>query len=193
LLAITPRQMLAGKITGLGIAALLHTTAWLGTVFALMSIGGQTLNLPQGFVFPASILVWSLVYFLFGFAIYASLMAGVGALSSRLKETSQASFLVLLPLIVGYVVGFIAPMAGASQRALPLALSLFPLTAPVVMIMRLTDGNVPWWQLLLSVGLMAATAWGIIQAIAALFQAQNLLSGQPFSIRRYFRALLGRP
>jgi ABC-2 type transport system permease protein len=192
MLAITPRQMLAGKIIGLGVAALLHTITWLGTAFILLRMGGQTLSLPQEFTFPASILVWGLVFFLLGFAIYASLMAGVGALVSRLKETTQASFLVLIPLIVGYLVGFIAPMADASQRALPLALSLFPLTAPVVMIMRLTDGDVPTWQLLLTVGLMAVTAYVTVRAVAALFHAQNLLSGQPFSLRRYFGALVGR-
>jgi ABC-2 type transport system permease protein len=192
IMALTPRQMLAGKIIGLGIAALLHTIAWLGCAFILLRLGGQTLSLPQEFTFPVSILVWGLLFFLLGFAIYASLMAGVGALVSRLKETTQASGLILMPLIVGYLVGFIAPMADASQSPLPIALSLFPLTAPVVMIMRLTDGDVPTWQLLLSVGLMAVTAYVTLRAVAALFHAQNLLSGQPFSLKRYLRALVGR-
>jgi ABC-2 type transport system permease protein len=191
MLAITPRQMLAGKIIGLGIAGLLQTIAWTGTVFVLLRLGGQTLSLPQGFTFPASILAWGLVFFLLGFAVYASLMAGVGALSSRLKETTQASFVVLMPLIAGYMVGLLAPMAEASQRVLPIALSLFPLTAPVVMIMRLTDGDVPPWQLLLSAGLMAITAYVIVRAIAAMFHAQHLLSGQPFSVRRFIAALFG--
>jgi len=192
MLSVTPRQMLAGKAAGLGIAALIQTVAWLGAVTIAMTAGGQALGLPRGFTFPASLLVWGLLFFLLGFAIYASLMAGVGALAPKLKEANQASFVVLMPLMAGYLVGLVASMAEAPHEALPVALSLFPLTAPVVMIMRLAEGSVPLWQLLLSVGLMAATAWLIVRAVAALFRAQYLLSGQPFSLLRYFAALLGR-
>ena len=192
MLSITPRQMLAGKIIGLGIAGLLQTIAWMGTVFVLVNTGGQTLKLPPGFTIPASILAWALVFFLLGFAMYASLLASVGALASKLKEASQASFLVLAPLLAGYLVGLLAPLAQATRGALPVALSMFPLTAPVVMIMRLTDHSVPLWQLLLSAGLMVVTTYVIVRAVGAMFRAQHLLSGQPFSVRRYFSALLGR-
>jgi ABC-2 type transport system permease protein len=192
MLSITPRQMLTGKIAGLGIAALLHTAAWVGTVYVLLSLGGRMLNLPDGFTLPASVLAWGLVFYLLGFAVYGSLMAGVGALTSKLKEASQASFLILSPLMAGYVVGILAPMAEGSRGALPVALSLFPLTAPVVMIMRLTDGSVPLWQLLLSAGLMLATAYAIVRAVAVMFRAQYLLSGQSFSVKRFIAVLLGR-
>jgi ABC-2 type transport system permease protein len=191
MLSITPRQMLTGKIAGLGIPALLHTAAWMGTVYVLLSLGGRMLHLPEGFTLPASILAWGLVFYLLGFALYGSLMAGVGALASRLKEASQASFLILSPLMAGYAVGILAPLAEGSRGALPVALSLFPLTAPVVMIMRLTDGSVPLWQLLLSAGLMVCTAYAIVRGVAAMFRAQYLLSGQSFSVKRYFGALLG--
>jgi ABC-2 type transport system permease protein len=132
------------------------------------------------------------VFYLLGFAVYGSLMAGAGALASRLKEASQASFLILSPLMAGYVVGILAPLSEGSRGALPVALSLFPLTAPVVMIMRLTDGSVPLWQLLLSAALMVCTAYAIVRGVAAMFRAQYLLSGQSFSVKRYFGALLGR-
>ena len=161
-------------------------------MYIALTAGGRALNLPQGFTFPVSLLAWGLAFFLLGFAIYAGLMAGVGALASKLKEAGQASVVVLMPLMAGYLVGLVASIAEAPHQALPVALSLFPLTAPVVMIMRLAEGSVPLWQLLLSVGLMAVTAWLIVRAVAALFRAQYLLSGQPFSLLRYFAALLGR-
>jgi ABC-2 type transport system permease protein len=76
MLSVTPRQMLAGKAAGLGIAALIQTVAWLGAVTIAMTAGGQALGLPRGFTFPASLLVWGLLFFLLGFAIYASLTEG---------------------------------------------------------------------------------------------------------------------
>jgi hypothetical protein len=60
------------------------------------------------------------------------------------------------------------------------------------MVMRMTDSSVPLWQLLLSAGLTFLTAYLVLRAASAMFQAQNLLSGQSFSVQRYFRAMLGR-
>jgi hypothetical protein len=60
------------------------------------------------------------------------------------------------------------------------------------MIMRLTIGGVPLWQPLLAAGLMVLTAIFTIRAIARMFRAQTLLSGQPFSAKRFARALLGQ-
>ena len=71
-------------------------------------------------------------------------------------------------------------------------LSIFPLTSPVVMVMRLTDGFVPLWQILLSIVLLLISAYAALQMVAAMFHAQNLLSGQPFSVKRYLKALAGR-
>jgi ABC-2 type transport system permease protein len=192
LVSISPQQMLAGKLVGLGIASVLQVAAWLGGMYAVLTIGGQTLDLPDGFSLPAGVLPWSIVFFILGYVIYAGLMAGAGALVPSRKEGTQATFVVLMPLIAAYLIGFLSPIAGASQAPLPVVLSFFPLTAPVLMVMRLTEGVVPLWQLLLSAGLMAVTAYGIVRTSGAMFRAQRLLSGQPFSVRRYFAALLGR-
>jgi len=189
MLSASPVQIFAGKVSGLGLAALFQTSVWLGMVFLALRAGGQKLGLPAGTPFPPSLLAWGLVFFLLGFALYASLMAGAGALASHLKEVSQVTYLVLSPLSAGYAVSVGASVSGASQAALPVALSLFPLTAPVVMVMRLSAGPVPWWHLLLSVCLLAATAYLALRAVASLFRAQILLSGQPFSVRRFLSAV----
>jgi len=192
MVSISPSQMLVGKIIALGTAGLVQIIVWVGTALVLINLGGQALALPEGFTIPVSILVWGVVFYLLGYAVYGSLMAGVGALTSRMKEASSASFLILSPLMVGYLIGILAPLAEETQGLLPVILSMFPLTAPVLMMMRLTDGSVPLWQLLLSAALMLATAYLIVRSVAAMFHAQNLLSGQPFSPKRFFRALLGR-
>lgn len=189
LLSIHPRQLLAGKTIALSIAGLLQTVAWLGAIFILFKIGVQTLSLPENFSLPTGILAWSLVFYIGGYAVYASLMAGAGALVPKMKEAGGANFIAMIPLFVAYMVGLISPIAGVTNESLPVALSLFPLTAPVVMVMRLADGIVPLWQLLLSAGLTYLTAYFSLRTAAVMFQAQNLLSGQPFSISRYLRAL----
>ena len=69
---------------------------------------------------------------------------------------------------------------------------LFPLTAPFVMVKRLVIAGLPGWQPPVSAGLLALSIPLVVRAVARMFHAQNLLSGQPFSVKRYLRALLGR-
>jgi len=192
MLSINPRQLLTGKTLALGIAGITQAVVWLAAIYILFNLGGSTLSLPEGFNFPVGIVTWSLVFFIGGFALYASLMAGAGALVPKMKEAGIANFIAMFPLFFGYIFGIMAPLAEATGSSLLIFLSIFPLTSPVVMVMRLTDGFVPLWQLLLSTGLLFITAYFAIQMVAAMFHAQNLLSGQPFSVKRYLGALAGR-
>jgi len=191
LLSINSRELLAGKIIALGIAGLLQTVMWLTSIYIIFNLGGSTLHLPEGFSFPVSIILWSVIFFLGGFALFASLMAGAGAMVPKLKEAGVASFIAMMPLLIGYMIGLMAPLVGHTQDLLLVFLSLFPLTSPVVMVMRMTDGTVPLWQIVFSAVLLYVTAYLIFRAVAAMFHAQNLLSGQPFSVKRYLRALVG--
>ncbi|HZD58189.1 MAG TPA: ABC transporter permease [Anaerolineales bacterium] len=189
MLSISPRQMLVGKIIALGLVGLLQTVLWIGTGYSLLRLSGRTFSLPQAFQLPLSFLVWGLVFFLLGYAIYASLMASLGALVPDLREASQATFIVILPLIIPLMM--IGVMIEAPNGTLALALSLFPLTASVVMMTRLAATSVPLWQLLLSAGLQALTVLLLVRTVAGMFRAQVLLSGQPFNLRRLVNALLG--
>ena len=188
--SIRPGQLLAGKIIGLGITGLLQTVIWFGSSYTLLRLSGRTFNLPQGFDIPSSILLWGIVFFLLGYAVYASLMAALGALVPNLKEGSQATIIVIWPTIVPMFL--VSILIEQPHGALATALSLFPLTAPMTMMLRLSVGGVPWWQPLLAVGLLLITVYIILHAVAGAFRAQHLLSGQSFSVKRYFNALLGK-
>ena len=188
MLSISPQQMFTGKILGLGIAGFLQSTAWVVALWAMLRIGGGAISLPAEFHLPATLIVVWLVYFLLGYALYASLMAGVGALIPDIKAGSQASAVVMIPLIIGYMLSLIT--MEASNGVLPVIISLFPLTSPVSMIMRMTVGGVPFWQLALSVGLLSISVVLVLRAVGKVFRTQMILSGQPFTVQRYLRALL---
>ncbi len=188
--SIKPSQLLSGKIIGLGITGLLQTVIWFGTGYILLRLSGRTFNLPPGFELPPSILVWGVVFFLLGYAVYASLMAALGALVPNLKEGSQSTIVVIWPTIVPMFL--ISILIEQPHGALATGLSLFPLTAPMTMMLRLSVGGVPWWQPLLAASFLVITVYFILRAVARVFRAQYLLSGQPFSVKRYLGALLGR-
>jgi ABC-2 type transport system permease protein len=188
--SVSPRELLVGKVAGLGILGLVQTGIWVGTAYSLLSLSGRTFSLPAGFELPPSIIVWGLVFFLLGYAVYASLMAGLGALVPNMREASQAVILVIWPLIIPLFM-YVA-LVEQPHGALAVGLSLFPLTSPVAMMTRLAGTTVPWWQLALAVLLLVGTAVLVVRSVAGIFHAQTLLSGQPFSARRFARALLGR-
>lgn len=192
LLSISPKQLLAGKILGLGLTGFLQTAVWLGSFFISFNLGGMALNLPHNFEFPIHILIWGLIYFVGGFSLYANLMAGSGALVQKMKEAGIVNYIILAPLFLGYIFGLIAPLSDTSNSPILIFLSIFPFTSPLVMIMRMTDGIVPLWQLISSVVLLFLTAYITLNTVASMFHAQNLLSGQPFSLKRYVRVMLGR-
>ena len=190
LTSMTPLQMLTGKIIALGLIGLFQTAFWSGSAFMLYRLSGQTFHLPIEFSLPASLLAWGLLYFVLGYAIYASLMAGVGAMVPNLREGSQVTFMVVIPLMIPLF--FINTLISAPNGSIALFLSLFPLTAPIAMLTRLAATQVPFWQPALAAVLQIGTAILVVRAIAGLFRAQTLLSGQAFKMKLFFRALVGK-
>jgi len=190
MVSINPRQLLTGKILGLGLLGLFQTIAWVGTGRLLLARGSTIFNLPPAFQLPPSFMVWGLLFFLLGYAVYASLMAGLGSLVPNLREASQATLVVIFPLIVPMFL--INVLINEPHSTVSTIMSLFPFTAPVAMMTRLAAGGVPLWQTLLAAVLLAATAILVVLAVARMFRAQSILSGQPFTRKVFFQALLGR-
>lgn len=188
--SVTPRQLLAGKITGLGLLGLLQTLVWVGTGRLLLARSGETFSLPIAFQLPTSFLIWGLIFFLLGYAVYASLMAGLGALVPNLREASQSTIVVIFPLIIPMFL--INVLISDPHGTISTVMSLFPLTAPVAMMTRLSAGGVPFWQPVVAALLLAATAVLVVRSVAGMFRAQVLLSGQSFNRRMFFKALLGK-
>jgi ABC-2 type transport system permease protein len=181
---------LTGKIVALGLVGLLQTIVWVGTGRILLARGGTAFNLPIAFQLPPSFLVWGVIFFLLGYAVYASLMAGLGALVPNLREATQATIVVIFPLIIP--IFLLSILINDPNGPVATILSIFPLTAPVAMMTRLSAGNVPLWQTTLSAILLVITALLVIRSVARMFRAQTILSGQPFSRKLFFSALLGR-
>jgi ABC-2 type transport system permease protein len=190
MVSVTPTQLLTGKMIGLGLVGLFQMAIWGGSSYALLQMSGRTFNLPPEFLLPPEILFWGLVYFVLGYLLYACLMSGLGALVPNLREASQVTFIIALPLLVPLFL--ISILIEHPDGMLAILLSLFPLTAPVTMMLRLAAISVPLWQILLSIVLLGLSVFLAIRAAAGMFRAQTLLSGQEFKIKTFLLALMGR-
>ncbi len=185
--SIAPVELLAGKIIGVGLLGLAQFAAWMGTTYFLTTLGASTLKLPDNFSIPPSILFWGLVFFLLGYGLYASLMAGAGVLTPDLKSNTGVTFVIASPIYVGYMLTLV--LGYNPHGWLATALSLFPLTSPIVAIWRMVQGGIPSWQIYLAVGLLIVTTILIVRAVARMFRVAELLSGQSFQLKRYLKAL----
>ncbi len=188
--SITSEQLIVGKIIGLGLVGLLQIAVWLGIISALNWLNGGLFRFFAEVRFPISLVVWSGLLFIPGYAIYAGLMAGIGALIHNVKAATQVAVLIMIPLVLP--IGFLLFMLKNPDGVLSTVLSLFPLTSPVAMVMRMTMTEVPIWQSLLALGLLWGTAILVMRLVAGLFRAQYLLSNQPFRWRLLISALQGR-
>ncbi len=73
--------------------------------------------------------------------------------------------------------------------AFSVILSLFPLTSPVAMMTRISIGQVPLWQILLSIVILILFVILVIRAVANLFSSQTLLSGDKFNVQTFLKTL----
>jgi ABC-2 type transport system permease protein len=180
--AVSPLELMAGKI--LGIVAVGLTTAAV-YVAAVVVVAGSTglLQAPS-----ATLLLLFLAYYLLGFAMYASLFASLGAAFNTLKDAQTVmmplSFLLVLPLM------FWMTIAQHPYGLLAVALSLFPLTAPTVMILRIAVVKTPpWWDIAGSLLMLAGSVPCIVWAAAKIFRTGILLYGKPPKLGEILRWL----
>jgi ABC-2 type transport system permease protein len=128
------------------------------------------------FQVPVAGLLLSLVYFVIGYLLFACLMAGVGMIGRTQQETAQLSAIWTLTAISP--VWFMLAISTAPNGLLARALSFFPLTSPVTMILRLATGPVPFVDILVSVAIGAVSIYFALRGAAKLFRAATLMYGK---------------
>jgi len=183
LCTVSAEELMAGKLFGLGGAGLLVVGIWAGAGSAFI---GPVLLL-AGTKLPAGLLGIALAYFVLGYLFYGSLMTGIGAVTSNMREAQQFAvwftFLNFVPFIM------ITFLLGRPGSPLAIALSMFPPTAAGAMMLRLTAPSsvVPVWQVAASLALLAGAAWFALMGAARVFRIGLLLYGKTPTLPEIFR------
>jgi ABC-2 type transport system permease protein len=176
-----PRQIMVGKILGMSVVVLLQISVWLAAAAVGLNRLTQTLDL-SSFTVPPGFLIWSVLFLVLGYLLYASVMAAAGAIAPSAREAGQVTWLLIVPLMPTLMFG--VEFAENPHGTLALVLSLFPFSAPSAMVTRLAVADIPLWQVLLSLGLLAGTAYLFVSLSARFFRADNLLSDAAFNWKR---------
>jgi ABC-2 type transport system permease protein len=170
------KEMMAGKILGVGAVGLTQIVIW--TLVALVAstpglIAGASIL--KGIVTP-NLLVYFGIFFLLGYALYSVLCAAVGSMVNSEQETQQLQFLVMMPMIISVII--MSSVINDPGSALAVAGSIFPLTAPLIMFLRIALEAPPWWQVGFSIGLLIATIYGLLWLCARIYRVGILMYGK---------------
>lgn len=178
LASLLPEELLLGKIVGLGAAGLLQSAFFAGLGLGPMLFAGLV-NISLGR------LSLMLLFTMLGYAMFASLMGASGAVAGNRHEGRQISAVWSLSAMSPM---FLLPVFMSSPgKAIPVAMSFFPLTAPIAMTLRLSLGDVPAWQLVGSLAVMAATAVLAWRVGSRLFRVGILMTGSRPPLRVIWR------
>jgi ABC-2 type transport system permease protein len=133
-----------------------------------------------------------LVYFILGYLIYSSIYAAIGAAVDNETDTQQFIFPIILPLMLAIYVGFFSVFSNP-HGPIAVGFSLFPLTSPIVMMMRLPggigEGGVPVWQLVSSILILMATFICIVWLAAKIYRVGILMYGKKPSYKELLKWL----
>lgn len=174
LCTVAAEDLLAGKLLGLGGAGLTLVAVWMAAGAFTAAPSAALLQ----FSFPPLLLVLAVVYFVLGYLFYASLMTGIGAVTNNMREAQQFAFMFTFSNFIPFIM--LPKLMNHPDSGAAVALSLFPPTAPVTMMLRMAipSSSVPPWQIALSLALLAAAVWFAVRAAARVFRIGLLLHGK---------------
>jgi ABC-2 type transport system permease protein len=189
--SLKPFQLMMGKIVGIGAVGLTQFLIWVVLIGTLSSVvmGVLGMQMPQqqamelanpefaqatpdsseladilavisGIDFVALVASF-IIYFLGGYLLYGALFAGIGSAVDAPSDAQQFMFPITIPLLVAYMGLFVFVLQDPNSTT-SFWLSIIPLTSPIAMMGRISYG-VPFWELALSMGLLAigflCTTW----------------------------------
>jgi ABC-2 type transport system permease protein len=185
---IKPDQMLAGKILGVGSVGITQIGVWMlaaailgSTPLATNLIGGghAPISFTQIFFFVA--------YFIFGFLVYSSIAAALGAITNSEQELQQLNMFLVLPLAFCFLMIFV--IIPAPNSTLAQIVSLIPFCSPLLMNFRISLTTVPPWQIGLSFALMSLTIVAILWVASRIYRVGILMYGKKPNLPEILRWL----
>ena len=174
--AISPLQLMTGKILGTVAVGVLLLSVWGSLGYAAAQSRGMA------YLVSTERLVYAGLYFVPAFLFFASILAAVGSACNTLKEAQSMTFPLSLITIVPMLLWF--PISQNPNSLLAIIFSYVPPATPFVMILRVcADPDIPLWQVVTTLALLWACVAVTIWCAAKIFRVGVLMYGKPPSLR----------
>ncbi len=186
--SVSPRQLLTGKVLGLGAAGLIQVLVWIISIPLLLTVASSSLGgILSTIHVPLYFWGFAVTYFILGYLMFAGLSASIAAVSSTVQEAQGLAGIYGIFNFVPF--WLLSVILLYPNNPAWVVLSIFPLTSPVLVMMRMGLIGVPAWQLAASITVLALTVLGELWLSARLLRVYMLMYGKRHKLGEIIRNL----
>jgi len=183
LATITPDELLAGKIVGVGAVGLSQVGIWMvaaGLIAArLGATSGVQISMPQ--------VVYFIVFFVLGYTLYSAVAAALGAMTNSEQELQQLNMFMMIPLFLSLLM--LQPIVSNPNSMLSRIVSQIPFCAPLLMNLRVSISMPQPWEIALSIGLILVTIYAVLWVSSRIYRVGILMYGKKPNLPEILRWL----
>ncbi|UUX91440.1 ABC transporter permease [Methanoplanus endosymbiosus] len=183
--SVSADQLLRGKVLGYGGVGFLQMGVWLamaGAVILLIPVPGLFEDLSLSWMF-----ILTLVYFVLGYFLYSVSISCTASIASTSAEAQQTSMIFTMFAVIPLIM--LQFIMAVPDSPLAVILSYFPYTSPFIMMFRIALGDVPAFEIFLSLAVLAVSIMIAVKLSAKIFRAGMLMYGKKPSLREILKYL----
>ncbi len=175
--SISTRQLLAGKVLGLGAAGLIQVLVWVISIPLILRLDSSSIGgIIRTIQIPANFWLLGIIYFILGYLLFAVLSSSFAAVTSTVREAQGMAGLYGVFSIAPF--WFLSLILLYPNSPVWIFFSIFPFSAPVLVMIRLGVIGVPAWQLAASLVVLVLSVVGGLLLAAKLLRIYNLMYGK---------------
>ena len=176
-----PTSMMFGKVLASCLAGLLQLIAVFGSAVIFYNINidywGNNAIVESVFNIPPALLVYMLIFFVLGFLIYAFLFGAIGSTATKLEDINTSTMPLMFLFIIAFMVVMYSMTSGEINNLLMKVCSFIPFTSPMAMFTRIAMSTVPWYEIVISIGILVGSVVGVGILSAKIYRVGVLLYG----------------
>lgn len=190
-----PSSLMFGKVVGTGLAGLVQLILIVGSAFVFFNLNRSYWDsgsvITSLFDMPLGLVLYTILFFVAGYFLYAFLFGALASLASRMEDTNTLVMPVMLVFIVSFMVTIFSMVGGKIDSVLMKVLSFVPFTSPMAMFARIAMSEVAPIQIILSIVILIVSIIGIGFLAAGIYRVGVLMYGKPPKLKELVRILRG--
>ena len=172
--SVTSKELLAGKILGVGAVGMTQILVWV-TCASLFSAPGLLVSKSDVHLPVTSMLAFA-IFFLLGYLLYSAMYAAIGSMVNSDQEAQQMQWPAMIPIILA--VFLMNAVIQHPNAPLSFWLSMVPFFAPILMLVRVLIETPPLWQIGLSIAIMVVTIYALLNLASRIYRVGILMYGK---------------
>lgn len=177
-----PTALMFGKILAACTAGMGQLILIFGTAFVSYQITaddwGNNMLIDSIFNIPLEMVLYMLLFFLLGFLLYAMLFGAIGSMATKVEDINTLQTPITILFVAGFLI-VVMSMGSNVNSTLMIVASYFPFTSPMAMFTRIAMGDIPVWEVVISVVILIVSVAVCGVAAARIYRAGVLHYGKP--------------